>query len=312
LNTESLSTETDGHPAPYCGRFAPSPSGPLHLGSLITATASYLQARANNGIWRLRLEDIDPPRAEAGADQRILDSLQTHGFRWDGEVLYQRHNTDQFHEVVADLLARDLAYRCTCSREQIRKLARKGPIGLIYPGTCHNNRTDLAVDAPHAVRLRTTGAHTTFHDALRGRIQCDVGATIGDFIIRRRDGLISYSLAVTLDDHSHGITEIVRGADLLHFTPAHLLLQQILQLHTPTYMHVPVALNTAGDKLSKQTKAAPINDATPGHNLLRCLNFLCQAPPTSLKSASIADIWGWASANWNPDLLTNKRDSIAQ
>ena len=293
----------------YRGRFAPSPTGPLHFGSLIAATASYLQARVNRGEWLLRIENIDPPRELAGADLLIIASLQAHGFRWDGDILYQHDSIEHCQNVIADLLARDLAYPCTCSREQIRKIAQPGPVGLIYPGTCRGNHGDQSVDTPHAIRVRTTGTHTVFDDAVRGRFDCDIPTRIGDFIIRRKDGLVAYSLAVVIDDHAQGITEVVRGADLLEFTPAQLHLQNLLGLTTPRYMHVPIALNPAGDKLSKQTNAPAIDDATPAANLFRCLQFLGQSPPTPLATATLTDIWDWSVTHWNPRKLAAVRES---
>lgn len=283
----------------------------MHLGSLIAATASYLQARVNRGEWLLRIENIDPPRELAGADLQIIESLRAHGFHWDGDVLYQNNSIERCRAVIADLLARDLAYPCTCSREQIRKVARSGPVGLIYPGTCRGNHGGDMIDAPHAIRVRTTDARVAFDDALRGRIDCDIPSRIGDFIVRRKDGLVAYSLAVVIDDHAQGITEVVRGADLLDFTPVHLHLQNILGLSTPHYMHVPIAVNAAGDKLSKQTKAPPIDDATPAANLVRCLQFLRQTPPATLATAKLADVWDWSVAHWDPVDLAAMRESPA-
>lgn len=283
----------------------------MHFGSLIAATASYLQARVNHGEWLLRIENIDPPREFAGADQQIIESLGAHGFRWDGDILYQHDSIESCRDAITELLARDLAYPCTCSRQQIRNVARSGPVGLIYPGTCRDNRHDEFIEAPHAIRVRTSGVRVAFDDAVSGRLDCDISARIGDFIIRRKDGLVAYSLAVVVDDHAQGITEVVRGADLLDFTPAHLHLQNLLGLSTPNYMHIPIALNAAGDKLSKQTNAPPIDNASPAANLVRCLQFLRQTPPAKLRSATLTDIWDWSVAHWNPGHLTELRESPA-
>lgn len=289
----------------YRGRFAPSPTGPLHFGSLVAAVASYLQALVADGEWLLRIEDIDPPREVDGAAEQIVESLTAHGFKWSGEPLYQRHNLDDFDAVTRSLLDRDLAYACICSRERIRQTARIGTVGPIYPGTCRDEV--VGTQTPHAIRVRTNGQRVSFGDRLQGRIDCELDKDIGDFIIRRKDGLIAYSLAVALDDHNQGITEIVRGVDLLDFTPAQIYLQHLLGLRTPAYMHVPIAVTDNGDKLSKQTGARPLNNRQPAENLFHCLKFLSQAPPPELRGASVAAIWSWARENWRPHRLENCR-----
>jgi glutamyl-Q tRNA(Asp) synthetase len=286
----------------YRGRFAPSPTGPLHFGSLVAATASYLQALVADGEWLLRIEDIDPPREIAGAADHIIASLRAHGFRWDGEIYYQRDNLARFDAVVDALLADQLAFPCSCSRAQILDFGAAGLVGPIYPGTCRDKRRP-EVDEPYAIRLRVPEKQLSFDDRLLGRIECSMASDIGDFIIRRKDGLIAYVLAVVLDDHAQRVTEIVRGVDLLNFTPAQVYLQQLLDLNTPDYMHVPVAVNPSGFKLSKQTGALAINDATPAENLVRCLEFLEQDPPASLATASVPDVWTWAKAHWQPQRL---------
>ena len=296
--------------SPYRGRFAPSPPGPLHFGSLATATASYLQARCANGEWLLRVEDIDPPREIAGATQQILATLRAHGFQWSGQSRYQSLNLDRFEAVVETLLARDQAFRCTCSRRQVRDSGRIGRIGPVYPGTCRAKRPRDS-GKPQTIRLRTTPQTVSFDDQLHGNIQSAVADEIGDFVIRRMDGLIAYALAVVIDDHDQGVTEVVRGDDLLDFTPAQIYLQQVLGLETPAYMHVPVALNAAGEKLSKQTGASPVDDSKPADNLFRCLEFLGQKPPASLCTGSVADIWTWAQTNWQPAQLAGRTGNPA-
>jgi glutamyl-Q tRNA(Asp) synthetase len=251
----------------------------------------------------LRIEDIDPPREESGATDRIITSLQDHGFRWTGEVVYQNRNVQQHARVVDELLARGHAYKCNCSRDFIRTHAQSGSMGSIYPGFCREKSDHAIDDGPFAIRLRTDNQPISFTDPIQGHIQCQVQDEIGDFIIRRKDGLVAYSLAVVLDDANQGITEIVRGADLLAFTPAQIYLQQVLNLDLPSYLHVPVARNPAGDKLSKQTGAAAIDDSTAIKNLFECLQFLKQAPPTTLLSASMPDFWHWATANWRPERI---------
>jgi glutamyl-Q tRNA(Asp) synthetase len=293
----------------YRGRFAPSPSGPLHFGSLVAAVASYLQALVAGGEWLVRIEDIDPPREPAGAAEQIISALRAHGFRWSGDILFQRHHLQRFDAVAESLLERGLAFACTCSREKVRETAKRGPIGPIYPGTCRDKIFDGK--QAYAIRMRTARQHVSFADRLQGQVDCSLDKDIGDFVIRRKDGLIAYSLAVVLDDHHQGITEVVRGVDLLQFTAAQIHLQRVLALETPTYMHVPVAVTRDGDKLSKQTGAPALNDQTPVENLFRCLDFLRQKPPTALRSGSLDRIWVWARANWRPENLANYRNLFA-
>ncbi len=294
----------------YRGRFAPSPTGPLHFGSLVSAVASYLQARSAQGEWLLRIEDIDPPRETPGATEQIISSLQRHGFQWSEPTCYQSNNLQRFRTTVDDLLAGGHAFACTCSREQVRANGATGPVGPVYPGTCRA-KPPSARGTPQAIRLRTQDQQIVFEDALQGRLQADVAKEIGDFIIRRKDGLIAYALAVVLDDHEQGITEIVRGCDLLHFTPAQIYLQRVLELNTPRYFHHPVVIDAAGVKLSKQTGARAVDDSTPARNLVDCLEFLNQQPPAPLKQAGVEKVWSWAIENWHPDRLIGCRKSIA-
>jgi glutamyl-Q tRNA(Asp) synthetase len=251
----------------------------------------------------LRIEDIDPPREEAGATERIIETLRRHGFQWTGEILYQNRNRPRFEAVIKQLLANEAAYPCTCTRKKVRGTAlRNGRMGPVYPGTC---RAHLGADAgmTETIRLRTTDHTVSFDDGIRGTVACEVATDIGDFIIRRRDGLMAYSLAVVVDDHDQGITEVVRGEDLLDFTPAQIALQRILGLDTPAYLHVPIAMNPDGEKLSKQTGAAAVDNAKAAENLFRCLEFLKQQPPASLRTATSADIWAWAIPNWRAQRL---------
>ena len=295
--------------AQYRGRFAPSPSGPLHFGSLLAAVASYLQALVAGGEWLVRIEDIDPPREVPGAAEQIVKALRAHGFRHTGDILFQRHNLQRFEAAVESLLERDLAFACTCSREWVRKTGRPGPVGIIYPGTCRNLNIDVRQQV--AIRMRTADQHISFDDRLQGPVSCSLSEDIGDFIVRRKGGLIAYSLAVALDDHDQGITEIVRGTDLLHFTPAQIHLQRALKLNTPAYMHVPIAVTPDGDKLSKQTGAPELNIQTPVENLFRCLEVLRQQPPQVLFSSPVEAIWEWASHHWRPDKLVNCKNLLA-
>lgn len=289
-------------PARYVGRFAPSPTGPLHFGSLLAAAASYLQARAAGGSWLLRIEDIDPPRAQQGADHLILTALERYGFQWDGEVIYQSRDEARHRAAVTDLLDRGLAYRCGCSRRDLAT-ARQGPLGTVYPGTCRDGS-----DADEfAIRVRTHDRPIAFDDLLQGTVTQRLESESGDFIILRRDGLVAYHLAVVVDDAAQGVTEIVRGVDLLDSTPRHIHLQQLLELPVPRYLHIPVIENSDGQKLSKLTGAAalPLDDPRPV--LLHALRLLSQPAPQALRDAPLADIWAHAVAHWEPQCLAGLR-----
>lgn len=281
-------------PGQYRGRFAPSPTGPLHFGSLLAAIASYAQARVHEGAWLLRIEDIDPPREPPGSDQLILACLEAYGFEWDGPVVYQSTFTPRHERLVEDLIHAGKAYPCSCSRRDLAD-APRGPLGAIYPGTCRNGC--LSEDV--AIRLRTNDEPIAFDDALQGRIEQRLASESGDFIIRRRDGLIAYHMAVVVDDYDQGITEIVRGIDLLDSTPRQIWLQQQLGFPTPEYVHIPVAINTQGQKLSKLTGAAGLDTGNPAPTLVSALAALGQAPPEELAQQSLETIWQWALANWS-------------
>jgi glutamyl-Q tRNA(Asp) synthetase len=282
----------------YIGRFAPSPTGPLHFGSLVAAVASYLQARVHNGLWILRIEDIDPPREQPGATKLILDALESYGFEWDGDVIYQSATTATHDAALHSLLRRGLAYPCGCSRKDLAEVAR-GPLGVIYPGTCRNGCSASET----AIRIRTNNEPISFEDALQGmQTQC-LESESGDFIIRRRDGLIAYQLAVVVDDQIEGITEIVRGIDILNSTQRQIWLQQLLGYSTPQYVHIPVITHPNGDKLSKLTGARGIPLENPPAMLVAALLALRQEPPSDLNASRIQDIWQWAVSNWKLEPL---------
>jgi len=276
------------------GRFAPSPTGPLHLGSLLAAVASYLQARSHRGRWLLRIEDIDPPREVDGADALIVEQLLALGFEWDGPLLRQSQSRGQHEASVNELVAAGHAYPCSCSRKDIAD-APQGDLGTIYPGTCRNGYDG----DDYAIRLRTTDAAVSFVDGLQGRGSQRLESESGDFIIKRRDGLIAYNLAVVVDDQLQGITEVVRGIDLLDSTPRHIYLQTLLGFATPAYLHIPVAVNADGQKLSKSTGAAAVDVARPGAQLAQALRVLYQSPPPDLERESVSAIWDWAIAHWD-------------
>jgi len=247
----------------YRGRFAPSPTGPLHLGSLATALGSWLDARAYGGAWLVRIEDVDTPRTVAGADQVILDQLKACGLEWDEEPTWQSQRTTVYQKALDQLTSGGLIYGCQCSRKHIEEALQQEGIligpnhELIYPGTCRDRK--LAIHH-HALRLRLpVGCQIGFMDRQLGKQAQDLNAHVGDFVLRRADGLFTYQLAVVVDDHDQGITHVVRGEDLLSNTARQIHLQQCLGYPTPNYLHLPLVTNAAGEKLSKQTKASAID-----------------------------------------------------
>ncbi len=289
----------------YRGRFAPSPTGPLHFGSLVAAVGSYLEAKTRGGEWLLRMEDLDAPRAQPGAAEAILRTLQACGLRWDGEPMYQSRRSAAYRTALARLEAQGLIYACGCSRREIAD-SGLGPDGaLIYPGTCRNG---LAPGKKaRATRVRIDNAVIEFEDAVQGTIRQDLAAEVGDFVLLRADGLYAYQLAVVVDDAQQGITDVVRGADLLDSTPRQIYLQRLLGLPTPRYLHLPAAVNAAGEKLSKQTLAPPVDarDAVPV--LVQVMEFLGQAPPAQLRRATLDEFWAWALAHWDARHIPRRR-----
>lgn len=277
----------------YRGRFAPTPSGPLHFGSLVAAMASWLDARARDGVWLVRIEDLDPPRVVAGAADDILRTLEAFGFRWDEPVMYQSRRNEAYRAALAELERLGLTYPCTCSRKQLSGIAQHGVDGPIYPGTC---RMEPAAAKPAATRFRVPAGRVTFDDAIQGRVACDVATECGDFVLRRADDVFTYQLAVVVDDAEQGINHIVRGADLLTSTPRQIVLQQALGLAPIAYAHLPVVLDERGDKLSKQTLATPADSRRPLAGLLAAATFLGLAPPAGL--ANPDEFWQWAAERW--------------
>ncbi len=277
----------------YVGRFAPSPTGPLHQGSLTCALASFLDARHQRGKWLLRVEDIDPPREQPGASGRILRSLAAHGLRWDGAVSWQSRRFDAHRAAVERLLERGEAFRCDCSR------ARLAPLGGVYDGRCRERR--LPATRASAVRLRVeAGDQVAFDDRIQRRLGQDAAAEIGDFVIWRRDGLPAYQLAVVLDDAEQGVTDILRGADLYSSTPRQIILQRRLGLPTPRYAHVPVLVNSAGRKLGKRTRAPAVDDGRALENLELALRLLGQ-PATDCPR--IDGLLERAASQWRPERI---------
>ena len=290
-------------PAPHRGRFAPSPTGPLHFGSLVAALASACDARHAGGEWLLRIEDVDLPRNRPGADAAILRTLERFGFAWDGPVLRQSARADLYHDALRSLQRQGEVYPCDCTRREL-EAAVLGPGGeRIYPGTCRQGiPAALAGRTARAQRLALVGdagACIEFRDRLQGRQRQDLRAEVGDFVLRRADGLFAYQLAVVVDDAAQGVTHVVRGADLLSSTARQIYLQRRLHVATPAYLHVPVAVNADGAKLSKQTLAAPLPaDALPA--LRAAWRFLDQPlPQGSAEPASVAEFWQHAIAAWS-------------
>lgn len=282
----------------YRGRFAPSPTGPLHFGSLVAAVGSYLDARQQGGEWLVRMEDIDTPRNVPGAAEQILAALERFGFEWDGPVLWQSTRLDAYTAALDCLQQRGVLYACACSRKEIADSASRAAIdgGLAYPGTCRNGLPPGR--AARAWRLRVDEREISFVDRVQGRIAQSLERDVGDFVLRRADGLFAYQLAVTVDDNFQGISDIVRGADLLASTPRQIWLQQLLGYAEPRYAHLPVVCNAAGGKLSKQTLAPALDLASASPQLCAALAFLGQAVPEELARTSVPEVWQWAMENW--------------
>ena len=281
----------------YRGRFAPSPTGPLHFGSLIAAVGSYLEARTRKGEWLVRIEDVDAPRCKPEHESAILKTLACYGFRSDGEILRQRERSPAYQSALNRLHNDGCIFGCACTRKEIGDSTLASDGAPIYPGTCRNGLPPGR--EARAWRLRVGQQRIAFSDAVQGEIRQDLGAEVGDFVLLRADGLFAYQLAVVVDDAEQGITHVVRGADLLDSTPRQIWLQQCLGVPTPAYAHLPVVVNAAGEKLSKQTLAAALDDNNPVPALWQALDFLGQQPPRALRGGSLAELWDWAMRNWS-------------
>ena len=283
---------------PYIGRFAPTPSGYLHFGSLVAALASYLDARSVGGRWLLRMEDLDPPREMPGAQDAILRSLETYGFEWDGELVRQSERHAEYAALIQRLFAQGLAYACTCSRKQLEGT------GGIYPGTCRNAGHP---DHDAAIRLRVPELEYRFVDRVQGEFRQHLGREVGDFVIRRRDGLFAYQLAVVLDDAWQGVTDVVRGADLLDSTPRQLYLQELLGLPQPRYLHVPLVIQPDGHKLGKSYRSPPLPADQAPPLLARALRALGQQPPAELADGTPREVLAWGIAHWDASRIPRSR-----
>ena len=303
-------------PVPYRGRFAPSPTGPLHFGSLVAAVGSYLSACQAGGEWLLRIEDLDKPREVPGSADLIIRTLDAFGFEWSGPILRQSSRRDAYEAATQRLLNAGLAFHCSCTRAEVQAahvLTNKHLLDSDeprYPGWCRSG--PRKPDRKTAVRLLVTRGETAVSDLLQGRFTVDVSADVGDFVIRRRDQLHAYQLAVVVDDAFQGISAVVRGADLLHSSPRQMILQHMLDLPTPMYAHLPVATDMNGIKLSKSAGAAAIDIARPTYELWRALDFLRQAPPPELRRAGLATLWEWSKQHWQIQLLNGMRQAAVR
>lgn len=293
-----LDNQSSGADFPgYVGRFAPSPSGPLHFGSLVSALASYLDAKANCGKWLVRMEDLDPPREQPGAASAILQTLDDHGLHWDGDVVYQSQRSDAYQDCLDALLQARLAYYCTCSRQDLAAM------GGIYNGRCRNRPVDHQQICSLRLKLydlpdRPTAEIIQFEDLIQGTQTQNLRTHAGDQILKRRDGFFAYQLAVVVDDIAQGITHVIRGSDLLEVTGRQLFFFDLLGAPLPQFGHVPLAIQTNGQKLSKQNHAKAIDGKLASRNLWRGLEFLGQNPPADLADASTSECLDWALHHW--------------
>lgn len=285
----------------YRGRFAPSPTGPLHFGSLVAALASWLDARAAGGRWLVRIEDVDTTRTVSGAAEGILRTLDAFGMVSDEPIIVQSARTSAYDGVLRRLRDSGSTYRCVCSRKEIADAGASGPEGTVYPGTCRSK--GLPWSMVGAERVYAPPGSVTFDDRVQGHIEQDVSAEIGDFVLKRRDFLHAYQLAVVIDDADAGITNVVRGADLLLSTPRQIHLQRLLGLPTPHYLHIPVATGADGQKLSKQNLAPAISGDDAAHALRAALAFLGQPPAGASRPAAILEA---ATRCWDPGTIPRK------
>lgn len=292
------------------GRFAPSPSGSLHFGSLLAAVASFMQAKHQGGKWLVRIEDIDPPREVAGASDTILKQLECHGLHWDDSVFFQSTQIQHYFEILDRLKDKSLTYNCDCPRQRLTSLDG------IYDNHCRNlNLTDknsairLSVDDSLKFISRNND-RLHFFDQIMGDYSQSLNKEVGDFVLRRRDGLISYQLAVVIDDHQQGITEIVRGVDLIDSTPRQILLQKILGYKTPSYAHIPLAINSLGQKLSKQHHAKELPQNNEQEQVWLALSWLEQNPPLEIRKSPINEIINWGITHWDVSKITNSKNDF--
>jgi glutamyl-Q tRNA(Asp) synthetase len=281
----------------YRGRFAPSPTGDLHFGTLLAAVGSYLQARSQKGEWLMRIEDVDTTRRVPGAADALLRALEGFGFEWQGAVVYQSQRTDLYESILDILAKKDLIYPCVCSRKQLAEEGDNNHPSQVYAGYCRQRHLPLAEE--HALRMRVEDRIISFDDQVIGRYQQPLASECGDFVIKRKDGLFAYQLAVVVDDAQQGVTEVVRGVDLLDSTPRQIYLQQQLCYAQPDYLHLPLLIDEHGHKLGKSTGAAALDLAQPVLHLHSALALLGQQPPTELARDDLNRLWLWAIEHWD-------------
>lgn len=281
-------------------RFAPSPTGPLHLGSLLAAVGSYLDARANGARWRVRIEDIDTPRIIPGCADQMLRTLEAFGFEWDGEVLYQSSRREAYREALSVLRNEGRLFACSCTRKDLATGGNDEPPG--YPGTCRDGPTKPGATS---LRFRVSDTPVRIDDLFLGAQEFDL-TDCGDVVVERRDGIVSYQLAVVVDDAFQEVTRVVRGADLVESTPWQLDLQQALSLPRPIYGHLPLLVEADGSKLSKSRHSVPLDLSQVPEGLTSTLTFLSQSPPPDLARSSVKDVWKWAFAHWDPQALAGR------
>ena len=296
-------TGTVEAPSPYRGRFAPTPSGALHFGSLVAAVASYVDARAAGGQWLVRIEDLDPPRERPGAADDILFTLDRLGLHWDGPVLRQGTRYDAYLAALERLQREGRLRNCSCSRAALSLLSqnarREAGEDFYHPATCLSGPAGGM--SAQALRFRVPDRDVAFRDRVQGTVRVNVAGTVGDFVLKRKDGLYAYQLAVVVDDEEQGITDVVRGADLLHSTPRQILLREALGLRGMEYMHVPLVVTAGGLKLSKSSDAPRLAAAAPAMQIAAALEFLGQHLPGNLSAAGADEVLGWAVSNWHPE-----------
>lgn len=291
---------SDSRTACYVGRFAPSPTGPLHFGSAVAAIASFLEARSNHGHWLVRIEDLDPPREQPGADKLILDTITALGMHWDGCVVYQSNQHAHYRQALDALAQQKRLYDCGCSKREIGSGA--------YPGTCRAGLPPGKV--PRSLRFLVPTTKVSFFDATFGEQNELLGESVGDFNVRRADGLYAYHLAVVVDDFLQGVTDVVRGVDLLSSTARQIALQQALGYPQPRYLHIPLVCDKDGNKLSKQHGAKPIDAERPGEVWFEALRFLNQHPPAFVRGLALDEIINWAIEHWRPASLAQQHSHL--
>ncbi|TVT46997.1 MAG: tRNA glutamyl-Q(34) synthetase GluQRS [Denitromonas halophila] len=286
------------------GRFAPSPSGPLHFGSVVAAVGSYLSARGAGGRWLLRIEDVDALRSMPDAAERIIATLARLGFEWDGPIVWQHARLEAYADALQSLRDQGRVYGCACTRKMLADAPRAADGSARYPGTCRAGL--LPGQSARAWRFRVSPGVVRFDDDVQGPMAEDVLADVGDFVLLRADGLFAYQLAVVLDDAAAAVTEVVRGIDLLPSTARQIALQQALALPTPRYAHLPVVVDAAGQKLSKQSLARAVDELPDTQVLFDALVCLGQSPPVDLRGAPLAQIWAWAQAHWSMNAVPRR------